>query len=285
MDINKLHHFRAVVESQSLRRASELLAISPGALSKSLRVFQEELGLKLLEQEGRGIVITEKGNDLYRKSSRLMEEVTHLKRNLSQEEPREIRFGTYEVFSTHFLASFLEREKVENLSCDELTPGIIEEALVDRKIDYGLTLIPFPHKDLDHLVVANTEMKIYCKEGGEFFNKQIDELKFAVPMTELSTNPSNSIAIDSWPENMARKINYRFNMLETALQTCSKDLSVVYAPEITVKSFNQGVSKSRGLVEHSYKKANKMVAVYLVKRKESEETQFCKKLSKFLRQL
>lgn len=285
MDINKLIHFRTVVETQNVRNAAEILNMTPGALSKSLKVFQNELNLLLIEPYGRGIVITETGQNLYQNSNRLVEELDHLNRNINTKPSSEIKFGTYEVFSTHFVADFLKTEKVEVLNCIELAPGEIEQALVKREIDFGLNLVPFPHEDLEHIQIGTTRLKTFCRIKSKFLEQDPIELKYAVPITQLSSNPTQSTVIDSWPDNISRCVNHKFNMLETALQVCSNDQSVVYCPEISVKLYNKINRPSRHLIEHPYKKANKTMPIYLVKRKETPENAFTKKLVKYLRSL
>ena len=285
MDINKLIHFRTVVETQNIRRASELLHISAGALSKSLRVFQEELNMSLLEPDGRGILITEQGQLLYQNSNRLIEELDHLNRNLNAPANTEIKLGTYEVFSTHFIAEFLKTEQINNLACIELAPGQIEQALLRREIDFGLNIVPFPHEDLDHIKIGSTYLKTFCKNKGKYQDKKHNELEYAVPITQLESNPTQSTVIDSWPDNVGRKIKFKFNMLETALQVSSNDQAVVYCPEISIKLYNKNIGPKRQLVENSFKKPNKLMPIYLVKRKETSENSFTKKLAKYLRLL
>lgn len=283
MDINKLLHFRTVVETQNIRKASELLGMTPGALSKSIRVFQEEININLIEAYGRGIIITEDGNKLYQKSHRLIEELNYLKRNLNNSIEKEIKLGTYEVFSTHFLSDFIRKEKIESIQCIELAPGEIEEALIKREIDFGINIVPFPHESLEHIEIGRTKLKTYCHIKSKYKEIDSSKLEYAVPITQLPSNPTQSTVIDSWPDNIQRIVKYKFNLLETALQVSSNDLSVVYCPDICVNLYNQSIKSSRQLVEHAYKKANKIMPIYLVKRKGTEENSFTKKLAKYIR--
>lgn len=283
MDINKLIHFRTVVETQNVRKASELLHMTPGALSKSLRVFQEEINLSLIQPHGRGILITQSGQNLYLKSNRLVEELNHLNRNLNSTPKTEIKFGTYEVFSTHFLSDFLNNENIPNLTCTELAPGEIELAILKREIDFGLNLVPFPHEELEHIKVGSTTLKTFCKVKSKYLDLKHLELEYSVPITQLPSNPTQSTVIDSWPDNINRTVKHKFNMLETALQVTSNDQSVIYCPDISVKLYNKITIASRQLTEHPSKKANKLMPIYLVKRVETPEDQFSKKLAKYLR--
>ncbi|MFO0293322.1 MAG: LysR substrate-binding domain-containing protein [Rhodospirillales bacterium] len=62
-----LHHFRAfeaVGRLGSLRRAADELHVTPGAISQQLRKLQAELGVALLEKDGRRLRLTDAGRQL-----------------------------------------------------------------------------------------------------------------------------------------------------------------------------------------------------------------------------
>ncbi len=62
-----LHHFRAfeaVGRLGSLRRAADELHVTPGAVSQQLRKLQAELGVTLLEKDGRRLRLTDAGRQL-----------------------------------------------------------------------------------------------------------------------------------------------------------------------------------------------------------------------------
>src|SRR3954449_4989066 len=61
MDQRQIERFVDVVESGSLTRTSRRLNISQPALSKSLRLLEEQLGTKLLERGPRGVRVTKSG--------------------------------------------------------------------------------------------------------------------------------------------------------------------------------------------------------------------------------
>ena len=103
METNKLLHFITVHETQNLRQAAELLNMSHGALSKSLKTLELELGYKLFLPKGRGIISTKKAESTYLKAKSILQDVTSLSQADSSEEKQLIRIATFEVFSTYFL--------------------------------------------------------------------------------------------------------------------------------------------------------------------------------------
>src|SRR5881275_1525815 len=59
MDIDRLRYFCTVARVGSIRGAAKVLKISPAALSKAIKTLEEELGLALLVQSGRGIRVSD----------------------------------------------------------------------------------------------------------------------------------------------------------------------------------------------------------------------------------
>src|SRR4051812_25916033 len=102
MNIDRLRYFAAVVETRNLRKAAELVGISPASMSKAISTLAGELGHELTRPEGRGIEITEKGLEIYRSSSALLEEFRRFQASASARvaPATRIRFATFEVFSS-----------------------------------------------------------------------------------------------------------------------------------------------------------------------------------------
>src|SRR5688572_4700021 len=75
---NYLPGFRAVAESQHLPTASHLLFVSPSALSRTIRLLEEDLGRSLFDRVGRNIELNAAGRRLLsgvRDAMRLVDEV------------------------------------------------------------------------------------------------------------------------------------------------------------------------------------------------------------------
>ena len=55
MNLDRLRYFCVIAETGSLRRAAEILRLSPAALSKALHVLEKEVGCPLTLPAGRGL--------------------------------------------------------------------------------------------------------------------------------------------------------------------------------------------------------------------------------------
>lgn len=72
MDIRQLRYFLRVAELRSFTRAAEELHIAQPALSRQVKLLEEEFGLRLLHRHGRGVVLTDAGAELMTRSVSLV---------------------------------------------------------------------------------------------------------------------------------------------------------------------------------------------------------------------
>lgn len=83
MDLSQLRTLRQVAELGSLSRAADRLRIAQPALSRQIRLLEEELGTPLFERHGRGMVITEAGAKVLAHALRIMAEVDEIRAEVS----------------------------------------------------------------------------------------------------------------------------------------------------------------------------------------------------------
>ena len=75
MDVPQLRTILHVAELGSLPKAAERLRIAQPALSRQVRMLEEELGIRLFDRHGRGMVVTEAGQDVLRHAQRIIGEI------------------------------------------------------------------------------------------------------------------------------------------------------------------------------------------------------------------
>jgi DNA-binding transcriptional LysR family regulator len=276
MDMIKLKYFAVVAETGSLRRASELLHISPAALSRAIKQLAVELGEDLFVPSGRGIAITDRGRLLQQRAGRLLSDyesfVADMRRPDRVSDP--LRIGTFEIFSTHFMGWAIDRYlSGRAVLLREMIPGELEGALLNREVDVGITYIPVPHEGLDFLKVATQEMGIYGR-CGTFRDTPFAELPFCVPLSPVSGAALSVQGLDGWPLNgPSRHVRFQVHLLETALSIGARGHGVLFCPVFVVKRYNELVRSPYQLERIGYPKGMKPVKMemYLVKRRSSPE--------------
>lgn len=83
MDLAQLRTLVHVAELGSLSKAAGRLRIAQPALSRQIRLLEDELGARLFDRHGRGMVITEVGREALRHAKRVLAETEELRASVS----------------------------------------------------------------------------------------------------------------------------------------------------------------------------------------------------------
>lgn len=288
METNRLVQFSAVVETGNLRKAAQILKMSHGALSKSLKVLEEQLNVELFRQIGRGLQLTDNGLIIYRKSHDIVRLVNDLSKCLPKRTENVIRLGTFEVFSTYFLSKLMANYLPDSaIELHELLPGHLEEALEAGKIDFGITLEPAPRRGMEFHKITQIVMGAYAKTGS-YVACAFEMIPFAAPVNPVTGVGSSIRSLDGWPElEFPRYVKYRVDMIETALDLAREGLCALFIPCFFAKLQNDRSTSENRLEELNLPAGMKAVKrdVYLVTRDSTLESKEMKKVAKAIREI
>lgn len=288
MDIDRVRYFHVFADTGSLVRASEVLNISQPALSKALRLLATEVGLELIEPDGRGLKLTPAGKSFQKETAALLRQWLDLPKKLQMEETwTPTRIGSFEVFTTYFLGHLVDYVELDSLEIHEFGPGRLEQALTDDRIDIGITYVPVPKAGVDFMEVTKIKMGLFSR-GDVFKNLEFSELPFVTPLLPAGGTPSKVMGLDGWPDHLfERKVKYRVTVMESAMELCRKGLCVAYLPEFVVHLHNEHAKAEYRLheIKSPIPQKNRMQSVYLVDRKGSQETALHRQIAKCLRSL
>lgn len=87
MEISQLRTLIHVAELGSLSRAADRLHIAQPALSRQMRLLEEELGVRLFARHGRGMALTEQGEHVLQHALRVMVELEEIRAAVSDDAP------------------------------------------------------------------------------------------------------------------------------------------------------------------------------------------------------
>ena len=288
METDRLRAFRTIVDCGSLTRAAEILNISHSGLSKAMSALRDELGFDVFRPQGRGIEITEQGRHLYNRSQKILELVDGLKHMSGQESQRVPRVGVTEVLGLA-LAGRLTQEFRDGFSLEEFDSGAIEARILDDRLDFGFTFVPFPHSDLNHLKFAKCALSTHLRKGA-FKGIPFDQIPFVIPSQAMEDNPLSLKIRDGWKENVSRRTSFRTNDLAFAVEMARSGGCAIYLPTFLVRHLNQGQLERFHLEEVASEglevsEQRSFRDVFLVKKKSADETKDMKVLVKVVRQI
>ncbi len=163
---NWLPAFRVVAETEHLPTASQMLHVTPSALSRSIKQLEEELGQPLFLRTGRRLELSPAGEELLRA---LRESMARLDRGLSAASTSQfigpLRISAPEPFATAFVLGAVDA-LIE--SHPLLVPHLFVLAastacawVLDRRIDVALLDDPVPDDGLSVVLLGTMRYGIY----------------------------------------------------------------------------------------------------------------------------
>ncbi len=291
MDINRLRQFATLVATANLRKSAELLGMSPGALSKSIKILQQEVGHTLVEASGRGLRITQTGMNFFENSKPVLAEFDLFQEKVGQlgsaKVTPPIRLATFELFSTYVFSKLTQKfDSKTRFTLLEKAPGEIEKCILAKEADFGITTQPIPNSHLDFMRLCSFKSGIFVC-GPKSNPKDFSELVFSSPLTPIPTNPAGTNQLDGWPAGTPRILAYRVELLETGLALARLGRAAIFCPVFIAQLHNQVVKSELQIKEISPPKNFKHApgGVYFVKRKNDPESPLVKKLTTQIRLL
>lgn len=277
MDTHRIRYFCIIAETGSLTAAAEILNISHSGLSKAMSVLQQELGQRLFKPQGRGLELTPAGKSAYHNCKEVLQAIDRMM--MAEPAPKaRVRIGMAEVFALHLSGRIAEIFQVENtgLEITEMDSGEAETAILAGKIDFGISFVPFPHRDLEYLKIKSTQLGVFGKKS-VFANLELSEIPFVVPNSEIQSNPLSLKNRDGWPSGLPRHEVFGASQLSIALSIAEQGLAAVFMPRFLAPA---------GLVEFEVKRNLFQASerdIFIVKKKNDEESKAMKAVARLIR--
>ncbi len=146
LNYHHLLNFWLVAREGTVQRASEVLHVTPASVSVQVRQLERSLGVRLFKKQGRGLVLTEMGEQVAAYANEIFatgRELIEMVRGRPLGRPLELRVGIREVMpklvAFRLLQPALELTQPVRLVCQE---GDMSELIADlaiHKLDIVLT--------------------------------------------------------------------------------------------------------------------------------------------------
>jgi len=172
MDIRQMEMFRAVAEEGSFTRAGERLHVSQSAISRQIKLLEEELGGILLHRKGRRVSLTHPGELLLKTANRLIRDLQDVVWQIS--ETHQLHRGTLRIgggmtVCIYVLPKLLKKYRALYKQVDlRVTSGTSEgilRQLRNHEVDLGLLTLPIVEKDLEVVPALKEEMVVVTAPG------------------------------------------------------------------------------------------------------------------------
>ncbi len=171
MDLRQLEMFQAIVETGSFTRAGEKLFVSQSAISRQIKLLEDELGDQLFKRIHKRIHLTPTGEIVLQYSQKIFNELrllnaeiadlTHLKRGSLH------LAGGMSVCTYLFPVLLREYKRLHPNIEIRIATGMTEEILRmlrSNEVDLALLSLPFDDPDLEVIPALSEEMVLVMDE-------------------------------------------------------------------------------------------------------------------------
>ena len=172
MDVRQLDMFRAVAEEKSFTRAAERLHVSQSAISRQVKLLEDELGGRLLYRGGKGATLTPPGELLLRLANRVHRDMQDVVGQIA--ETHGLLRGSLTIAGgmtvcMHVLPRVLKQYrrlyKGVELRVVSGPTELVLRLLRAHEVDLALLTLPLAERDMEVVPVLKEEMVVVTAPG------------------------------------------------------------------------------------------------------------------------
>ncbi len=157
----------SVADNASFTRASQQLYVAQSAISRKIKLLEEELGEPIFKRVNKKIYVTPAGQVLLRYARRIFLDMRNAKVEISEIahlERGQLRVGAGMLACTYILPPVLEKFKAlhPRIDLEVITAptDILLSKLNDNLIELGVFTLPIKHADLQVIPLITEEMVV-----------------------------------------------------------------------------------------------------------------------------
>lgn len=265
---NWLPAFRAVAETEHLPTASEMLHVTPSALSRSIKQLEEELGQPLFRRVGRRLELSPAGEELLRA---LRDSMSRLDRGLSAASTSQflgpVRVNAPEPFATGFVLraidQLVETHPLVVPHLFAIAPATACGWVQDRRLDLAVLDDPVDDAALGVVRLGAMRYGIYCGEGHSLYAEERPPMELVLRHSFVAPPPT---AVHPWPRELERDIGMVVSDLHLGLEVCASGRFLALLPDMVARAF-----RGRGNLRRLPVEVGSEREVYAVFRRTSAE--------------
>jgi DNA-binding transcriptional LysR family regulator len=179
LDLRLLRVFLSVVDANGISAAQATLNVSQSTISAQLATLEARLGFRLCERGRAGFRLTPKGAQFAHASRQLMERITNFCLDARQMERKLVgslsigMIGHAAISAnarlSNAIARFRARDEAVTLSIRILSPGMLEEELINGRLNVGIGYFWHRIAGLKYAPLYTERQVAYCGRGHPLF--------------------------------------------------------------------------------------------------------------------
>jgi DNA-binding transcriptional LysR family regulator len=246
----ELRNLRALVEvvrRTTFSGAAKELSATQSAVSKAVKQLEDELGMLLLERNGRSNRLTDAGEIVYKRATSILAESKDLITELSELQGLnrgKLRFGLPSMGGILFAKSFaLFRKQYPNIEVQLFEHGgrRLEELLLTGDIELAASLLPL-NPEFESHPIARQPLKLLISATHLLATRKRIEMRMLsnIPFILFESGfVLNRLIADACKrQGFAPKIAARSSQVDFIVELVAANVGVAILPEMIVEQFS-----------------------------------------------
>ena len=234
---NWLPAFRAVAETEHLPTASAALFVTPSALSRTIRLLENEVGRALFRRVGRRIELNAAGENLLARVRDGMRLVHHgILEACDETLVGPLRVFSGGVITPLYVEPAIRRLRTEHPHLTAHLRSLLDEGIVDDllrgHIDLAFQSEPVADDQIETRYLGEASNGVYCGPGHPLFRKRrvtredVLAHPFAAPVPDATGQTT-----DGWPAGRRRQIGLYADHMAVGIRACEQGWLVATLPD------------------------------------------------------
>jgi DNA-binding transcriptional LysR family regulator len=242
--LNQLRVFLKIVETRSITKASQELALSQPAVSIQLKNFQEQFDVPLTQLINRRIYITAFGQEIAALAGKIVNEVNEINYKTALYNGQLAGKLSISVVSTgkyvipYFLTDFLKQNSNIDLKLDVSNKAQVISDLTENSMDFSLVSALPKDLNLEKITLMKNELYLVCSSKFEIDGfKSINDLPKNIPFIYREVGSATRSAMEKYIEQQGVSIQKKLELTsnEAVKQAVIANMGLSIMPIIGIR--------------------------------------------------
>jgi len=186
IDLRLLRVFKSVVDAGGFTAAELQLNLANSTISNYISDLEKRLDMRLCERGRSGFSLTSHGQVVYDATLDLFGSIDSFRNRVNQTHNRligqlhlgfaEHMLGSQDSIIVQALKLFSKEAPDVNIHITTMSSDDVTTAVLDKKVDIGLTVITQDFHELNCINLFDEQMQLYCAQGHPLYDMPEDEI-------------------------------------------------------------------------------------------------------------
>ncbi|MEM9361868.1 MAG: LysR substrate-binding domain-containing protein [Bacteroidota bacterium] len=256
MNIKQLEYVVSLAEQRHFERAAEKCFVSQSTLSTMIGRLEDELGLLLFDRTKKPISVTKEGEALLGQIRMVLKDLEMLS-SVVQEIKGEVS-GELSIAAIPTVAPFLlprvlwkfaKRFPKVKIEVRELITQHIEQGLLNREIDMGITATPTHIEDLSEHILYEEPFYLFDYDSNNVkANINLEEINYdRMYLLEdghcLSSQIENVCSLSHRHLDTYQNVNFKAGSIDSLIRIVKMNKGLTLLPKLATFDFNENEKK------------------------------------------